>query len=388
MAVTEVTKENWFGRIIDSIKGIGVGLLLFLVAFPILFWNEGRAVKTARSLAEGASSVISIAADRVDGALEGKLVHFGGLATTTETLADTMFGVALPAIKLEREVEMYQWRQNERTETRKKTGGGEEKITTYTYEKVWDDDLIKSDGFKETGHVNPASMPYTGQSQVASLVTVGSFKLSPGLIGQIDQWEDLRVDQGNVERAAAEVKVGALLHDGQYYLGANPTSPAIGDTRVSFRVVKPTTVSVVAKQVGVQLEPYQTLQRGYDIELLELGVLSADQMFAAAESRNSTLTWVLRLVGFAMQFMGLFMIGRPFAVVADFIPFIGGIFRVGVGIFAFLVSFATSMMTIAIAWIFYRPILGILLLSFAALAIVGLVVLAITVARRRKAQPA
>ena len=100
MAVTEVTRENWFSRIWESIKGIFVGLFLFLAAFPLLFWNEGRAVKTARSLDEGAAAVVSIAADRVDGSLEGKLIHISGLATTTETLADPTFGVSLAAIKL------------------------------------------------------------------------------------------------------------------------------------------------------------------------------------------------------------------------------------------------------------------------------------------------
>jgi hypothetical protein len=46
---SEPSRESWFGRIGGAIKGVLVGLTLFLVAFPILFWNEGRAVRTYRS---------------------------------------------------------------------------------------------------------------------------------------------------------------------------------------------------------------------------------------------------------------------------------------------------------------------------------------------------
>lgn len=50
---SEVTSENWFSRIADSIKGILFSIILFIVAFPLLWWNEGNSVKTYRSLKEG-----------------------------------------------------------------------------------------------------------------------------------------------------------------------------------------------------------------------------------------------------------------------------------------------------------------------------------------------
>ena len=60
---TEVTSQSWFSRIGGAFKGILVGLVLFVLAFPILFLNEGRAVTTYKALKEGGSSVISVAAD-------------------------------------------------------------------------------------------------------------------------------------------------------------------------------------------------------------------------------------------------------------------------------------------------------------------------------------
>ncbi len=130
---TETTTKSWGQRISDSIKGILVGLLLIVVSVVGLFWNEGRAVQTARSLAEGAGLVVQGSSARVDAANEGKLVHVSGDTKVTAPIADPEFGVSLRALKLVRVVEMYQWKEEAKTETRKKVGGSEETTTTYEY---------------------------------------------------------------------------------------------------------------------------------------------------------------------------------------------------------------------------------------------------------------
>ena len=83
MTFTEITRVGYGRRLINSIVGAGFGLLLFAGSILLLFWNEGRAVKTARGLEEGAASVISVAAGPVDPAHEGKLVHFSGDASAS-----------------------------------------------------------------------------------------------------------------------------------------------------------------------------------------------------------------------------------------------------------------------------------------------------------------
>src|SRR5947209_9808464 len=103
----ETTTRGFGGRIFDSIKGVVAGVVLFLLSFPLLWWNEGRAVQTADSLSEGESNVVSVSADRVDPANESRLVHVSGTATTTESLSDPVFAVSLPALRLVRDVEMY-----------------------------------------------------------------------------------------------------------------------------------------------------------------------------------------------------------------------------------------------------------------------------------------
>ena len=47
---TEVTSQSWLSRIGGAIKGVLMGFVLFILAFPLLFWNEGRAVTTYKTL--------------------------------------------------------------------------------------------------------------------------------------------------------------------------------------------------------------------------------------------------------------------------------------------------------------------------------------------------
>ena len=114
-----------------------VGLALFAGSFVLLFWNEGRAVKTATGLKDIGKQVVSIPADTVDPAMEGNVVHLTGEATTDETLADADLGVSAVAIKLQRNVEIYQWKEEEQKSSRKKVGGRKETTPTYSYKKVW-----------------------------------------------------------------------------------------------------------------------------------------------------------------------------------------------------------------------------------------------------------
>ncbi len=120
---TENTSESWWQRIKASLTGSLFGLALFLVAFPLLFWNEGRDVDRNQALQEGMDIVVSINAKQVDAANENKLVHISGYVTSDDALADETFGViAGKVIKLRRTVKMYQWKETSHSTTKEKFG--------------------------------------------------------------------------------------------------------------------------------------------------------------------------------------------------------------------------------------------------------------------------
>ncbi len=371
---TEVTSEGLGGRLIESIKGIVVGLVLVLIGLVLLFWNEGRAVRTADMLSEGAAGVISVAADKVAAANEGKLVHVAGEVVTSEQLADPQFGTSAHALQLRRNVETYQWIESSNTTTHKKLGGGEEKTTTYSYDKKWSDKLVDSTHFKvPAGHTNPRDTRFKDQHWVAKHATLGAFALPERIVAKLQTFEAL---PASADKLGPEVKGGASVQDGIVYFAADPKlqfnaqTPAVGDTRVTFQVVNPQAASVVSKQLGNSFEPYAT-KNGEDLELVQAGTVSAAAMFKQAEESNQSLTWIARVAGWFLCCLGLFLVLRPMAVVADVIPFFGSLVAFGAGLAAFVVGSFLSLITVAISWIGHRPLLGVALLLAAAGILIG-----------------
>ena len=179
MAVTETTTESWGSRLGGSLKGVIVGAAMFIAGFPLLFWNEGNSVKTAKAIDEGEGACIAVESNAtVDQEMNGKLVHMTGRADTADILSDATFGISAKAIRLERKVEMYQWLEESQTSEKKKLGGSVEKTTTYTYKKDWVDHAVDSSGFKESGHENPSAMEFSSEEWLASSVSFGAFRLS------------------------------------------------------------------------------------------------------------------------------------------------------------------------------------------------------------------
>ena len=74
MAYQEVTTTGYGTRVGNSFKAIGSGILLFLAGTALLWWNEGRAVKTEKMLDEAGSAYVEMEnPEKKDASLEGEL---------------------------------------------------------------------------------------------------------------------------------------------------------------------------------------------------------------------------------------------------------------------------------------------------------------------------
>lgn len=368
---TEVTTESWFSRIGKALVGVLIGLLLLAVGVVLLFWNEGRAVTRAKALKEGLGIVVSAPPGRTVPGNEGKLIHLAGKAVPQGTLQDTQFGLDVAAVKLRRSVEMYQWKEQSKSETQKKLGGGTETVTTYTYRKTWSGTLQDSSRFKKTqGHENPLSMPYSSKTQTAAKVNLGAYTLTSELVGDMDAYQPLPLE--SLPAALAPV---AQLDNGAVYLKAAadsaPGNPQIGDTRVRFSMVPAQVVSVVARQTGSLLAPYRT-SVGDEIALLETGTHTAAQMFKTAQTDNTILTWILRGAGMLLLLIGFSLVLKPLSVVLDVVPLLGNVAEMGIFLVSALVALIIGCVVIAVAWLFYRPLLGAGLLVLAVGGIITL----------------
>jgi len=348
---TETSHEGYGSRVGNSIKGVLFGLIFFVGSFFLLGWNEGRAIKQERTLIEGKSIVVKVDAQHVTPGQDGSLVYTTGRATTSEVVRDPVFGLSTTALKLRREVEMFQWDEDKDTE---KSSNGDRR-TTYKYLKKWSSSPISSSSFAHPeGHTNP-SMPFRTSTETANVISVGARSLSPGLSSQISSFSPLPVSNADIGNAPVAAGGKPRLDGSGFYYGGDPGNPSVGDLKVRFEIVKPLDVSFVAKQTGTTFAPYTT-KAGNDIELLEEGVHDSDYIFDAALKRNMNITWAVRAGGWFIMCLGLAMMLGPIAAVLSFIPVIGSVVGLGTGLAAFALGTVLSILTIAISWFAVRPV--------------------------------
>lgn len=364
---TKTTSRSWIQRIVGSLIGALVGLGLFLASFVLFTWNEGRSIRRIQSLEEGKEIVQSISSDKIDRSKQGALVYTIGNVVAEKPVHDELFDIEGPFLKLRRTVEMLQWKEQSQSKTEKKLGGKEETQTTYTYTQTWSSKRIPSEQFQKTqGHENPKSMEYQTRYFASPKITFGRFFLTPEFLEQIQSYRDLPLQSSDYEKLDPSLKSIFSVRNGNYYTG-NPQSPSIGDYRVQFSVIDSKEVSVVGKQNGAIIEPFQT--RSGALSLLQEGTVGVEQMFEKAHRDNTGLTWLIRLGGLIMMWFGLALILGPLKTFGDVVPFIGSLLGAGIVLCTGLISIALSLITISIAWLVYRPTLGLSLLLIAGFSI-------------------
>lgn len=372
-AYTNVTyrhNPNFCERVKNSLVAIVVGIVLLFGACGLLFWNEGRAVQTAQSLDEGLKVLVPLTT--TDVAFDnnnGQLVYLSGLLHADEAVVDPVYKLSVKAVKLRRTVEMYQWVEHE---DKREVNEGERtrEETTYSYNLEWRQEVIRSNSFYSTvGHENPTSMPAGTETQVARAPKVGAFLLSQGLINQINDFKELPQSSG-----ISYSDTALQFFKGHYYSSKNPQYPQLGDVRVKFEYAgllpgtelgSPTEVSIIAKQIGSRLETYHTAA-GDDLEMLQVGQLSAKEIFSKAHATNTLLTWGIRMGGWLLMFIGFSCLTSIVTTLVDWVPVVRELVSMGMGALNATLSISLSLTVIALGWIRYRPWLGVIILVMAA----------------------
>jgi len=367
---TTIDKRSWFQRLGSSIRGVLTGLLLFIIAFPILIWNEGRAIQMYRGLQEGASVVESSDPELIDPAQEGKLIHFTGEMRTPSILTDDVFPISENAIKLKRIVEIYQWSEGTQSETVEKIGGSTETTTTYSYQQVWSDRLIDSTSFQErASYNNPQSKALENEEQVASPVSVAAYTLPDRLVASLSDYERLNLANDLLTTLPNAQQEQWQIFNNYVFQSDDPSNPEIGDVRVWFQVIKPGIVSVIAQQSEDTLRPYET-KNGKSIEMIRSGQLSAEEMFEGAIQTNRLTNWIIRLLGCLFMYIGLNTLMVPLATFLSVIPLFAKVFRFASKLLSAVIALVLSLITIGIAWLLYRPLIGLAVLLVAVIVIV------------------
>ena len=437
MAYQEVTTTGYGTRVGNSFKAIGSGFLMFVIGTALLWWNEGRAVKTEKMLDEAGNAYVEMEnPNKKDASLDGELICGSAMATTEDSLSDAQFGIGAKAIALRRSVEYYQWVEHEQTKREDKLGGKEVTTTTYTYSKQWVSSPVQSSQFHDPAYQNKNTVFTTidDAEQYAENVSFGAYKLPESLIHRISSREamDLTIAedllkqfdkstqaayerfygvQKSIQQASQPVQqpaqqsaipdsIRALLPDSVkakldslqavndsinkqmanaenkkdlayihqagnvLYFGRVPGAPEVGDVRVTFEKVVPAKVTVMAVVDGDTFKPYKA-KNGKRFQTLVMGKKSGDEIIDAEKEANNMILWALRIIGIMIVIGGLKGIFGFLETILKVVPFVANIFGWGVGIVCTVIGIVWSLIVIALAWLFYRPLLGIGLLVLA-----------------------
>ncbi len=366
---TEVTRRPWGSRVGGSIGGAFLGVLLALGGMVLLFWNEGRTIHMKSALDEARRKFVVIPSETVQAANEGKLVYLTGNADTTESLNDPLFGVSAKALKMERNVQTFQWEEESESHTEKKLGGSEEKTTTYTYAKKWTASLIDSSKFKQsTDHYNPPARVQPDWKATTHTAHIGDFHMPEDFIEELKADDALNFSQNDLSKVSPEFRASAHIGGAEFYLGNDPGKPEIGDQRFIYKVLRPTTISLLAMQSANSFRPY-TAKSGVRLKLIHAGNASADSLLDEAEHDNESNSSFLRLAGFALLFFGFWSFSGPLNTLADIVPFVGGLLRVGTGLLALLGALIVGCVTIAVATFAYHPVFSGVLIAAALVSL-------------------
>jgi len=379
MAYQKVTTTSYGQRVKKGFGGVVTGFVLVILATILLFWNEGRTVKTTKMLKQAQKECVELGdISTVNAEMNGKMVHATGQALTDDILKDDFFGISVNGIKLIRDVEFYQWVEHESTETKDKIGGGQETITTYTYSKEWVGYPQNSSSFEDPeyqGINNAVLVNLEDETKMASNVSFGAYSLPQSLVSQMYNRQDLPVeldptlvsklnnDIRNVRKGEAADEY-VHVSGNVVYLGANENVYEVGDVRVTFEYVLPGEVSILAKVNGNTFEQF-TAKNGKTLITLSDGAVSMEEMFATEKANNKTLAWILRILGILLLYMGFKGIFDIITTLLKVLPFLANIASLGTGLVAGVLAFVWGLVVIAVAWLFYRPVLGIILLAVA-----------------------
>lgn len=391
MAYQEEITTGYGTRVKQSFKKIATGFTMFVGATVMLWMNEGDSVKTADMLEEAQGVCVAMENPaKKDASLEGQLVCGTAMAIATDSLVEKDFDIGVNAISLKRKVEYYQWNETRTEQTEERKDGSEKKTITYDYRRGWSPTPVNSDGFRHpSGHTNVVLANIEDDEQWAEHVSFGAYNLSYSMIHSINDYEPFKPDlsddllqvldkgtQASYESYYSK-KEGlnssdynfVHVNDNQLYLGLNPNEPMIGDVRITFEKVAPAhEVTVVAEIYGDTFGPFYA-KNGYKLEKLIKGKKDMDQFFEDEQTNNTFKTWMARILGIMMVIGALKLIFNFVVTLAKIVPFLSAILGWGVGVICTVLGFVWSLMVIAVAWLFYRPVIGITLLVVAGLLI-------------------
>lgn len=264
-----------------------------------------------------------------------------GLATTESTLVDPIFPIRTQALRLDRTVEMYQYKVLE----------GPLVDRAVRHERVWSERLLDSSRFAARSPVNPSFMPVTSLRLRAADARLGRLVLPAEVLDRLPASRSVAP-----ERPGTASVGGTAFHrsgDG-YRSGDLAASPAIGDIRVRFTAAPTGPITLIGRVADGQVGAWPAAG-GTPVLLAAEGTRSVEQMIDAARRDATPGLWQGRLGGGAVTLFGLLLLWPRRDAAAPRLVRLCGRHRLGGPLMAACLCTATAM---ALGWgLFRNPLL-------------------------------
>jgi hypothetical protein len=224
-------------------------LVLVVVAVGAYAWLHKRPLpgpvkQPASQNPPAAQAPHAVAADRIDPSNEGRVIAISGKLDVRTPSRDTQLGVSADAVMLLRYAEMLQWREQ--------CSGA-----NCTYQQVWSPQLIDSRKFRvQEGHKNPERLPLTTARFSAGDLRLGAFRVDAAVLGnyRLDAALHIKPVPYPVHASQLPSNLAISFRDanGVLYAG-DPEHRAVGDVRVSYRIIPAESVEITGVQRGDRL---------------------------------------------------------------------------------------------------------------------------------------
>jgi len=269
-------------------------------------------------------------------------------------------------------------------------------------------------------HQNPERMPCECADFVQPKAYLGKYLLSQEQIACLNAYEALRQDpemtQMIVERSGEVLDGYSPLNVGTdgYFRSRQAekggqvdqfSAPQIGDIRIKWEVVHCNPITIVAQQMENE-ENELTFRPFYPkspnaklgeedyteeaacpvqciccwgvekcfkavftetIDYCRFGTNTADQVFDKLEEENKSSTTLFRFGSWFLSVFGHYLLFSPIIALLNWIPLVGsllaGIAALAAAIFSLVWATMLHFLVLAVAWIVYRPLFGILMLA-------------------------
>ena len=169
--------------------------------------------------------------------------------------------------------------------------------------------------------------------------------------------------------------------EGAAFYGNEVQNPQVGDLRISYQMVRPQPVSVVAKQSGGTFVAYEPTPGVEPVFLVQAGEVESKAMFATAKDDTPMSSWLFRGLGVVLGAVAFALMLLPFSERRPLVPGFAKAPRVSGVLVGTGLGFALYAATMGGTWVTMRPAFAVPLFVVSLVAVV-LSVMAIVRARK------